>query len=365
MYADSGKMVFAVGTGTGTSTRKTALSVDSSSVVNVSGSLSVTGSMIVTGSSNFNGNMVVTGSLTASSTINGININNGDVTASAFSGTGNKSFAYQAASSGGVINTFNTALGKDYLDIYQYQGQAYAFAMHLTSDQLNTYSGSAFNYQLQTNGNGVSLPDGGATYIALVSASYSSSVGPGTEIPGLDVLGTAMVVDMKARTTFEQKVYMNRGLYISASAGTNTGLTINTNGGNAITATGSVIITGSLSVNGQTTFASLEGNTFTNTQIVTGSIYINASNNNSNQLYLPSGSNKQTGIATLDGGNPGAVVVSNSQVTANSIIMLTKQTLAHPNGYVAVSSKGSGTFTITSNHNGDSDVVAFMIINPS
>ena len=45
--------------------------------------------------------------------------------------------------------------------------------------------------------------------------------------------------------------------------------------------------------------------------------------------------------------------------------MLTKQTLAHPNGYVAVSSKGSSTFTITSNHNGDTDTVAFMIINPS
>ena len=46
------------------------------------------------------------------------------------------------------------------------------------------------------------------------------------------------------------------------------------------------------------------------------------------------------------------------------MIFLTKQTLAHPNGYVAVSSKGSGTFTITSNHNGDTDQVAYMIVNP-
>jgi hypothetical protein len=82
------------------------------------------------------------------------------------------------------------------------------------------------------------------------------------------------------------------------------------------------------------------------------------------QLQLPSGSNQQTGLATLDGGNPGAVTISNSQVTANSIIMLTKQTLTNAH-MVAVSSKGSGTFTITSNGNGDSDVVAFMIINPS
>ena len=84
------------------------------------------------------------------------------------------------------------------------------------------------------------------------------------------------------------------------------------------------------------------------------------------QLQLPSGSNQQTGLATLDGGNPGTVTVSNSLVTANSIIMLTKQTNNHPNsGPVNVSSKGSGTFTITSNHNGDTDIVAFMIINPS
>ena len=84
------------------------------------------------------------------------------------------------------------------------------------------------------------------------------------------------------------------------------------------------------------------------------------------QLLLPSGSNQQTGLATLDGGNPGTVTVSNSNVTANSIIMLTKQTNNHPNsGPVNVSSKGSGTFTITSNHNGDTDIVAFMIINPS
>ena len=83
------------------------------------------------------------------------------------------------------------------------------------------------------------------------------------------------------------------------------------------------------------------------------------------QLQLPTGSNQQAGTAVLDGANPGAVVVSNSLVTANSIIMVSKQTLAHPNGYVAVSSKGAGTFTITSNHNGDTDTVGWFIINNS
>ena len=82
------------------------------------------------------------------------------------------------------------------------------------------------------------------------------------------------------------------------------------------------------------------------------------------QLNLPTGSNQQAGTAVLDGANPGAVVVSNSLVTANSIIMLTKQTLTNSH-MVAVSSKGAGTFTITSNGNGDTDTVGWFIINNS
>ena len=82
-------------------------------------------------------------------------------------------------------------------------------------------------------------------------------------------------------------------------------------------------------------------------------------------VNFTTGSNQQAGTAVLDGANPGTVTVSNSLVTANSIIMVSKQTLAHPNGYVAVSSKGAGTFTITSNHNGDTDTVGWFIINNS
>jgi hypothetical protein len=82
------------------------------------------------------------------------------------------------------------------------------------------------------------------------------------------------------------------------------------------------------------------------------------------QLNLPTGSNQQVGTAVLDGGSPGTVTVSNSKVTANSIIMLTKQTLTNSH-MVAVSSKGAGTFTITSNGNGDTDTVGWFIINNS
>ena len=94
---------------------------------------------------------------------------------------------------------------------------------------------------------------------------------------------------------------------------------------------------------------------------VTGSVSIAPTH----QVRFATGSNQQAGTAVLDGGNPGTVTVSNSLVTANSIIMVSKQTLAHTNGYVAVSSKGAGTFTITSNHNGDTDTVGYFIINNS
>jgi len=54
--ADTGKTIFAVGTGTSTAARKTAFSIDSGSLVSVSGSLSVNGN------STFTGSLTVTGS---------------------------------------------------------------------------------------------------------------------------------------------------------------------------------------------------------------------------------------------------------------------------------------------------------------
>ena len=83
------------------------------------------------------------------------------------------------------------------------------------------------------------------------------------------------------------------------------------------------------------------------------------------EVKFATGSNQQAGTAVLDGANPGTVTVSNSLVTANSIIMVSKQTLAHSNGYVAVSAKSAGSFTITSNHNGDNDTVGWFVINNS
>jgi hypothetical protein len=91
-----------------------------------------------------------------------------------------------------------------------------------------------------------------------------------------------------------------------------------------------------------------------------GSISVSAGN----QINLPTGSNQQAGTAVLNGGNPGTVTVSNSKVTANSIIMLTKQTLTNAH-MVAITAKSASSFTITSNGNGDTDTVGWFIINNS
>jgi collagen type VII alpha len=93
---------------------------------------------------------------------------------------------------------------------------------------------------------------------------------------------------------------------------------------------------------------------------VTGSLKVTG------DVQFASGSNKTMGTFVLNGGNPGTATVSNTLVTANSLIFLTKQTNTNSgNGTVSVTSKGSNTFSVTSDHNGDADTVAYLIINPA
>jgi hypothetical protein len=99
---------------------------------------------------------------------------------------------------------------------------------------------------------------------------------------------------------------------------------------------------------------------------IKGPSTLTGSLNVSGDVMFASGSNKTIGTFVLDGGNPGVASISNTLVTANSLIFLTKQTNTNSgNGTVSVTSKGIGTFSVTSNHNGDTDTVAYLIINPA
>jgi len=353
--------------------------------VEITGSLKVTTSIsastftglgnLTTYSSSVNSRLLAaTGSAGAAFTyatqsFTGTNTFNNPITASKIllTGLGTTAIQYNQPSTGSVDGVWATSYGKDTLQVFQYQSQPYAFNVNLTANQLLAYTGSEFQWGLQTNGTN-SIPGGGATWFSLMSGSTINGSGPGATKVGLPYLQTAQCMYFNADTSFARKVYINNGLMVSASNGSNTAsVIINASvagGQKALEVTGSVSITGSLSVNGQSSFATTGANTFTGNQIVSGSITI--ANASGQQLYLPSGSNRQTGTFVLDGGNPGTATISNSQVTANSLIFLTKQSNANSgNGTVSVTSKGSGTFSVTSDHNGDADTVAYMIINPS
>ena len=100
-------------------------------------------------------------------------------------------------------------------------------------------------------------------------------------------------------------------------------------------------------------------------RVNTDSIQVSGSFVLSGSFNSPIGGDFPFGTAVLNGASPGAVTVSNALAGSNSVIFLTKQTLNHPTGHVSISAKSGGSFTIRSNHNGDTDTVAYFIVNPT
>jgi hypothetical protein len=225
--------------------------------INAGGSI-YTGSFAITGSNTFIGDQNINGNITASKLL--------------VTDSGTTAIEYQLQSTGSVMGVYNTSYGKDNIKVYQYQGQPYAFNVNLTANQANAYTGSQFEWGLQLNGSNVSLPGGGGTYFAMVSGSNTGSAGdPGADKKGLDYLGTSMILDMYADTSFRSKVYVDKGMFVSQSVGGSSKAALTVDGtsaasNRAINATGSVSITGSLTVNGHQLFSPAYGS-FTATAI--------------------------------------------------------------------------------------------------
>jgi hypothetical protein len=195
---------------------------------------------------------------------------NSDITTSKIlvTDTGTTAIQYQQQSTGSVAGVYATSYGKDNIKVYQYQGQPYAFNVNLTANQLNAYTGSEFQWALQLNGSNVSLPGGGGVYFSMASGSTTGSGEAGQDKKGLNYLGTSMILDMYADTSFRRKVYVEGGMYVSGAAGGSTPALIidgSSVGNRAIQATGSVDITGSLTVNGTTVGAVGYGSYYTTT----------------------------------------------------------------------------------------------------
>lgn len=77
---------------------------------------------------------------------------------------------------------------------------------------------------------------------------------------------------------------------------------------------------------------------------------------------LRDGSNKRMGQATLIGGT---VVVSNTSITANTRIFLSRETLGGTAGHLAISARTASTsFTILSSSGTDTSTVNWLLIEP-
>ena len=321
--AQSAQTVFAVGTGTST-TRKTGFLIDSGSNTFVEGTLNVSGSSTFTGS------------------LNGLTLTRG-------SGNNNTALGFQVlenAVSGGNIaigtsalrfntsGTDNVALGDNALNVN-------------TSGDRNMAIGSN---TLDSNTTGtLNVAIGNATLASLVDGS--ANVGIGFE--ALKNQTTSNDNVGIGKQTLNQNISGSGNIAIGATAG------YNETGSNNFYITNNNFGSINADRSGSLMWGKMDNTTANQT------LQINARTRFTNEVLFTTGSNQQAGTAVLDGANPGAVTVSNSLVTANSIIMVSKQTLAHPNGYVAVSAKSAGSFTITSNHNGDTDTVGWFIINNS
>ena len=300
-------IVFAVGTGTAAATRRTGLYITSGSLVGVSGSLDVKG---VTNA------LVVTGSQTIQHSV-----------------AGQSALTVIAQASGqpavSITGSLNVSGSGDHTIIGNTLRVTGQTQMSGNSDFPLYVSGTIQSQRIHFDGN------------------------PFNTLPAYTLGAIRMAADNetlqytnynKAEITTQSFIdqYVNTGSLTTQTrlgaryAGTEVKIeTINNNGTRSVNVISDrTTITGSLAVTGDVQFAS--------------------------------GSNKTMGTFVLDGGNPGVATVSNSLVSANSLIFLTKQTNVHSgNGTVSVTSKGTGTFSVTSNHNGDTDTVAYLIINPS
>ena len=305
--------VFVVGRGTAAGARRNALRIDSNNNSNFTGSVNVSGSLTLNGVTVVDGNrngLITTGSIGGTQSITGsLNIVSGSLritgnTVNIVSGT------LSLQSSG--LNTNNN--------------------ITITSGGLNLLASNiGTNGKITFNG----------------SDNFTGSVPTFTFVGQItpEILAVGNVVGSSPTSGSNLWVYNNNsnqaGFQLNAQwNNTNANIDIfNTNGNRQV------------QINSDTT-------------IINSSLAVTGSLGVTGDVQFASGSNKTMGTAVLDGGNPGTVTVSNTLVTANSLIFLTKQTLSNAH-MVAVTSKGSSTFTITSNGNGDADTVAYLIINPS
>jgi len=386
--ARSGETVFAVGTGTSTSVRKTGFLIDSGSNTFVEGTLNVSGS------TSFNGAVNITGSLTSSLTQGYVWVGDGNnvtqlVATSSFGGgsaintgsfatTGSNAFNGNQTITGSLIssekiqaqginlytgsqngiyigdkNNFNpatTGVPSEYSHTVIGQGALNAF---LLGDR-NTVVGRAALKSMTTGSDNLAF--GAFAGEGLISGSSNFFMGTGAG-SGVENGSNNFFLGNAAGNQFRSG---SGNIIIGAAVGTQF---VSGSGNLIIGQYGSKIVDNvdnqfSLTYN-QNTGGRV--NLFYKSGSESANLYLYGGLEIQNELRLSRGSDKPSGIVSV--GSSGATV-TNSLATTDSIILVTTQnsSVAGDEYPAVVSTKSAGSFTVNHNYGGTLEV-GYLIIN--
>jgi uncharacterized protein YaiI (UPF0178 family)/uncharacterized coiled-coil protein SlyX len=352
--AQSAQTIFAVGTGTSTSNRKTGFLIDSGSNTFVEGTFNVSGSSIFNGNATFTGSVNITGSLL----VNGTTISTvGFATTGSNSFNGNQRITGSLTMSGSIItvdrsgNDGNVYMGLNALGMGNAGAQPLAvgnsISVAIGIGAMRFASGSNQNVAI---GNNALLITSGSKNFAMGSEAMSSNTTGANNV----AIGTSA---LQNNTTGDSSTAIGDSAAQFASGSQNT--FIGQYSGYNVTGSNNVII-GS--------YRGVAGEVISNNIILSdGQQNVRAQYSGSawsfqDNIKFNKGTNKTTDIVSVNG----SVTVNNSLVTGGSIILLTTQ-----NGDVAgtmypavVMNKGTGAFDIVHDYGGTLQV-AYLIINPT
>jgi hypothetical protein len=357
----SSETVFAVGTGTTTSQRKTGFLIDSGSNTFVEGTFNVSGSSTFTGSVNVTGSLLVNG-ISAVVPVGTVSSSAQIVAYRIFATTGSNSFNGAQTITGSITvsgsllsvdrsgNTTNTIIGLNALGMNFAGAQPLAvgntISVAIGPGAMRFASGSNQNVAI---GNNALLITSGSKNFGMGSEALSGNTTGASNI----AIGTSALQNNK---TGDSTTAIGDSAAQFASGSQNT--FIGFSSGYNVTGSNNVII-GS--------YRGVAGEKIDNNIILSdGQQNVKAQYSGSawafqDGIKLNKGTNKTTDIVSVNS----TLTVSNSLVTANSIILVTTQNSTTGPVYPAVVlNKGAGTFDIAHNLAGTLDV-AYLIINPT
>jgi hypothetical protein len=324
--AQSAQTVFAVGTGTST-TRKTGFLIDSGSNTFVEGTLNVSGA------TSLNGNLIITGSLTASL---------------------QQGFVYVGNASGITTTVSTSSFGGGTIDT-----GSFATTGSNTFNGNQTITGSvSITGSLTTAGNMFQVTGSFNTFGNVITqlGVFTSSLAGGLEIDGIGYVGSGSAGAFFINSTTQDIKIQN---YYSSSV----------NGKNIVienfSPTGSGGIHGkvALRARGDGGAVTVENTSQFRVECqteITGSLIVSGSLAAANNIKMGRGTDKPTNKVTV---GSGGLIVSNSLVTADSYIFATNDTTVG-NYSPVVSNITAGSFGLSNGGYGGNISVMYMIVNP-